>query len=77
MLSFFKRKKKGASDNCPVRNGEILATPARSKAETPTVLLEAPRQRRNAICVMLMPAEYFVARPYFELLNTLSETGLA
>ena len=75
LLTFFKRKKKAPRDCAPVRNGEIGATPARSE-ESLTISLEAPRRRRNAICVMLMPAEYFVARPYLELLNTLVEAGL-
>lgn len=34
------------------------------------------RQRRKAVCVMLMPPEYFHARPYLELLNVLSDIDL-
>ena len=34
------------------------------------------KQRRNAVCVMLMPREYFTALSHFELLHTLKGTGL-
>lgn len=34
------------------------------------------RQRRKAVCVMLMPPEYFHARPYLELLSLLSDNDL-
>ena len=33
-------------------------------------------KRRNAICKVKMPHEYFDALPYLELLNTLSNSGL-
>ena len=34
------------------------------------------RRRRNAVCYMLMPAEYFAALPYLELLNVRYQFGL-
>lgn len=42
-----------------------------------TALMNDPKeQRRNGICVMLMPAEYFAALPHLELLNVRYEFGL-
>ena len=42
-----------------------------------TALMNDPeKQRRNGICVMLMPAEYFAALPHLELLNVRYQFGL-
>ena len=34
------------------------------------------KSRRNAICMMLMPREYFEAVSHLEMLNSLSQSGL-
>ena len=33
-------------------------------------------KRRNAICKVMMPRQFFDSLPYFELLDTLSRSGL-
>lgn len=40
------------------------------------VMFDKLYERRNAICAIMMPGEFFAARSHFELLYTLKGTGL-
>ncbi|KAL9988642.1 hypothetical protein ACROYT_G003110 [Oculina patagonica] len=43
--------------------------PMRGPESVTSSMNDPQQQRRNSICVMLMPAEYFAALPHLELLN--------
>ena len=59
----------------PNAGGETAETATKmTKLEKDSV--RDPRRRRNGICEMLMPAEYFAALPRLELLNVRYEFGL-
>ena len=61
-----------------VRGEEIQKEGRKIKAERERQrsMLDKLKQRRNVVCAMLMPREYFTAFPHFELLHTLKESGL-
>lgn len=74
MLSFLEGRKKYRNvrgEEMQKENRKITAERERQRS-----MLEKLKQRRNAVCAMLMPREYFTALPHFELLHILKETGL-
>ena len=66
MLSFLERnntRRRNRSEEVEIGGSEISKSALICK-------------RRNAICEMLMPREYFTSLPHLELMNILSEAGL-
>ena len=75
-----KRKQEEKQKKIPAEEAD-QSLPTNKTAEDPESFTTAPmnelkRQRRNSICAMLMPAEYFAALPHLELLNVRYEFGL-
>ena len=79
-ISSGKRKQEEKQKKIPAEEAD-QSLPTNKTAEDPESFTTAPmnelkRQRRNSICAMLMPAEYFAALPHLELLNVRYEFGL-
>ena len=72
--NFWTKLKKTRRNNRSeeMENEEIQGT----KHERLKAMFIKSSKRRNAICKVKMPREYFDAFPYLELLNTLSNSGL-
>ena len=73
MLQFLEKKttcRRNRSEE--MENEEIQA----AEHEKLKAMFIKSSKRRNAICKMMMPREFFDALPYLELLNTLSNSGL-
>ena len=78
MLCFLRRRKTEftRADDGPTSRQVPLSQLATSEESVKVWLNPLLRQRRKAVCVMLMPPEYFHARPYLELLSLLSDIDL-
>lgn len=77
LLWFLRRRKKSTRDYDGPTSGQVpLSQLATSEESVQVWLNPLLRQRRKAVCVMLMPPEYFHARPYPELLSVLSDSDL-
>ena len=73
MLQFLDKKRTCRRTRSEeMENEEIQGT----KDERLKAMFIKSSKRRNAICKVKMPREYFDALPYLELLNTLSKSGL-
>ncbi|KAJ7374407.1 hypothetical protein OS493_007511 [Desmophyllum pertusum] len=70
-----KRNREGQETATAKGNRSLPANTSGAKSFTaPTS--DPKEKRRNGICVMSMPAEYFSALPHLELLNVRYEFGL-
>lgn len=68
-----KRKRSSKGENIE----EILAKlDIKKRDERRTVFLERIKERRNAVCEVLMPRDYFADLSDLELLNVLKLSGL-
>ena len=78
LLCFWRRRKSEFTrdDDGPTSRQVHLSQLATSEEGVKVWLNPLLRQRRKAVCVMLMPPEYFHARPYLELLSVLSDIDL-
>ena len=73
MLQFLDKKKTCRRNRREeIENEEIQA----AEHEKLKAMFIKSSKRRNAICKVKMPREYFDALPYLELLNALSNSGL-
>ena len=73
MLQFLDRKRPSRRTRREeMENEEIQA----AEDERLKAMFIKSSKRRNAICKVKMPREFFDALPYLELLNTLSNSGL-
>ena len=77
LLWFLRRRKKSTRDYDGPTSREVpLSHLATSEGSVQVWFNPLLRQRRKAVCVMLMSPEYFYARPYLELLSVLSDIDL-
>lgn len=68
-----KKKRSSKEENIE----EILAKQdIKKRDERRTVFLERIKERRNAVCKVLMPRDYFADLSNLELLNVLKLSGL-
>ena len=78
LLCFLRRRKTEFTrdDDGPTSRQVSLSQLATSEESVQVWLNPLLRQRRKAVCIMLMQPEYFHARPYLELLSVLSDIDL-
>ena len=78
LLCFLRRRKTEFTrdDDGPTSRQVPLSQLATSEESVQVWLNPLLRQRRKAVCIMLMQPEYFHARPYLELLSALSDIDL-
>jgi len=76
-LSPFLRRRKSFQSQKQQNTGDgETATATDMEMKMKKIPATDPRRRRNGICEMMMPAEYFAALPHLELLNVRLHFGL-
>ena len=73
---FLRRRKSFKSQKQPNTGDGKVATETDMELKMKKKLTYDPHRRRNGICEMLMPVEYFAFLPHLELLNVRYQFGL-